>query len=107
MNKLVRIMFLSALLLVMTVSAAFASGVKDRSAAEISTAHYTDPSFDLSYPQVTMKDKKAEEKINLKTGRCRCFRRCRTRLGSPIRTKTRCQCQRPTDLPARYRGTGP
>jgi|GEM_PF-3262408 len=64
MNKLVRIMFLSALLLVMTVSAAFASGVKDRSAAEISTAHYTDPSFDLSYPQVTMKDKKAEEKIN-------------------------------------------
>mgnify|MGYP003622167841 CR=1 FL=1 len=49
MNKLVRIMFLSALLLVMTVSAAFASGLKDHSAAEISTAHYTDPSLDLSY----------------------------------------------------------
>ena len=63
MNKMVRIAALSAMLLVMVCSVAFASA-KVSPTAEISTAHYTDRNFDLSYPQVTMANKKAEEKIN-------------------------------------------
>ena len=62
MNKMVRIAALSAMLLVMVCSVAFASA-KVSPTAEISTAHYTDRSFDHSYPQVTRANKKAEEKI--------------------------------------------
>ncbi len=64
MKQMVRILCFTVMLIGIACSGVFAASLRDTPTAQISTAHYTDRNFDLSYPQVQMKDKKAEEKIN-------------------------------------------